>query len=126
MKVSEFLFIKSLPSSLYGALGQIPNVFMERSREREVLIPIEDVMQRSKEGVGVTKNCFEGDGPGGRVGCLENVIASFCSYVLIQSKNKLFIDPAIKCTYSSAQKDTVHKSPFELPVTFERRQGRCF
>ena len=54
--------MKSLPSSLYGALGQIPNVFMERSREREVLIPIEDVMQRSKEAVGVTKNCFEGDG----------------------------------------------------------------
>ena len=65
MKVSEFLFMKSLPSSLYGALGQIPNVFMERSREREVLIPIEDVMQRSKEAVGVTKNCFEGDGPVG-------------------------------------------------------------
>ena len=61
--------MKSLPSSLYGALGQIPNVFMERSREREVLmIPIEDVMQRSKEAVGVTKNCFEGVGPGGEGG----------------------------------------------------------
>ena len=41
---------------------------MERSREREVLIPIEDVMQRSKEAVGVTKNCFEGDGPRGKGG----------------------------------------------------------
>ena len=69
--------MKSLPSSLYGALGQIPNVFMERSREREVLIPIEDVMQRSKEGVGVTKNCFEGDGPGGEGVVLKMLLPLF-------------------------------------------------
>ena len=65
--------------------------------------------------------CFE-DGR-----CPENVIASSCPAPWFKAKREvMFIDPAIKCTYSSAQRDTVHMSPFELPVTFERRQGRCF